>query len=312
MRRENFVRIRSRPKGLALAAALICCIGAAPPAKPPTPSEIVAQAPASAWRAIAPEDLLVIDYDGGARTIVQLAPEFAPVHVANIRALANANYWAGAAVYRVQDNYVAQWGINDDGKPLPAGVVKRPPAEYDRPVRGLAIRPFAYPDSYAPRAGHALGWPVAWNPRTGRANLTHCYGYVGVGRDMAPDTGTGGELYAVIGHAPRHLDRNIAVVGRVIEGIEQLSALPRGTENLGFYKEGTVARKISGIRLASSLPEAERPSFQAMSEASPSFASYVRARANRNDAFFNVPAGGVDICNAPVPVRRTPARAPRQ
>jgi peptidylprolyl isomerase len=133
---------------------------------------------------------------------------------------------------------------------------------------------------------------------------------VGVGRDMAPDTGMGGELYAVIGHAPRHLDRNIALVGRVVEGIEQLSALPRGTETLGFYKTGTVARMIRSVRLASALPAAERPRFQVMRTGSASFGAYVRARANRRDAFFNVPAGGVDLCNAPVPVRRTPAPSP--
>jgi peptidylprolyl isomerase len=118
----------------------------------------------------------------------------------------------------------------------------------------------------------------------------------------------GGELYAVIGHAPRHLDRNIAIVGRVVEGIEQLSALPRGTEALGFYKEGTVAKRITAVRLASAVPEAERPSFQYMAETSPGFASYLRARANRRDDFYQVPASGVDVCNAPVPVRRTPAR----
>ena len=282
--------------------------GAQPAAKPLTPSDIVAQAPASAWQTIPPEDLLVIDLDPTGRTVIQLAPEFAPVHVANIRALADASYWTGSSVYRVQDNYVVQWGTNDDGKPLPAGVVKHPPAEYDRPLQGLAVRPLGYPDAYAPRVGHALGWPVAWNPRTGRANLTHCYGFVGVGRDMAPDTGTGGELYAVIGHAPRHLDRNIAVVGRVVDGMEHLSALTRGTEALGFYKEGSIARRILTVRLASQLPPDQQPSFQAMRETSPSFVAYVRARANRQDDFFQVPAGGVDLCNAPVPIRRTPAR----
>jgi peptidylprolyl isomerase len=117
----------------------------------------------------------------------------------------------------------------------------------------------------------------------------------------------GGELYAVIGHGPRQLDRNIAIVGRVIEGIEQLSALPRGTEALGFYKEGTVAKRILAVRLASALPAAERPSFQYMDETSASFAAYVRTRANRQDDFYRVAAGGVDLCNAPVPIRRTPA-----
>jgi peptidylprolyl isomerase len=291
---------------LALAAAAQArAVPAAP--RPPTPSEIVARAPAAAWESVRPEDLLVIDYADGGRSVIQLAPAFAPVHVANIRALANADYWRGSSVYRVQDNYVSQWGVNEGGPAVPAGVAKRPPAEYDRPVRGLAIRPLGYPDSYAPRVGHALGWPVAWNPRTGRANLAHCYGMVGVGRDMSPDTGMGGELYAVIGHAPRHLDRNIALVGRVIDGMEHLSALRRGTETLGFYKEGTVARAIRTARLASTLPAAERPSFQVMRTGSASFAAFVTARANRKDDFFNVPAGGVDLCNAPVPVRRTPA-----
>ena len=290
---------------LALAAAAQAA--AAPPAKPKTPTEIVAEAPASSWRAIPADELLVIDLKSGGRVVIQLAPQFAPVHVANIQKLAQANWWDGAAIYRVQDNYVAQWGNNESERPLPPGVVEQPPAEYSRPVEGLQLRPIGYADSYAPQTGHALGWPVAWNPATGQANLTHCYGYVGVGRGLSPDTGTGGELYAVIGHAPRHLDRNIAVVGRVIEGIEHMSALPRGTEALGFYAEESQHVPLSRVALASQLPAAERPSYQFMETASASFADYVRARANRNDDFFIVPAGGVDVCNAAVPVRKTPA-----
>jgi peptidylprolyl isomerase len=293
-------------KQFLLAASALALLAAAPP-KPLTPPEIVAQAPASAWRAIPAEDLLVIDYEGGGRTIIQLAPAFAPVHVANIRALAGGGYWAGASVYRVQDNYVAQWGTNDDKKPLPAAVVRKPPAEYTRAARGLAIRPFGYSDPYAVRTGHSGGWAVA-QYRDGQVSLTHCYGTVGVGRDLHPDTGMGGELYAVIGHGPRQLDRNIAIVGRVVEGIEQLSALPRGTEALGFYKEGTIAGRISAVRLASALPAGERPRFHYLSETSTSVADYVRTRANRQDDFYRVAAGGVDLCNAPVPVRRTPAR----
>ncbi|GAA4030285.1 hypothetical protein GCM10022281_07060 [Sphingomonas rosea] len=290
-----------------IALLALAAVAAAPSAKPLTPSEIVSKAPAADWQTVSPADLLVIDYEGGGRTVIQLAPDFAPVHVANVRALANAGYWKGSSIYRVQDNYVAQWGVNEGGPPTPAGVVAKPPAEYSRSVKGLTLRPLGYADQYAPRVGHAGGWPVAWNPKTGRANLTHCYGMVGVGRDMAPDTGMGGELYAVIGQAPRHLDRNIALVGRVIEGIENMSALPRGTEALGFYKAGTVARKIASVRLASAMPATDRPSFQVMRTTGATFASYIHARANRQDQFFQVPAGGVDLCNAPVPVRRTPA-----
>ena len=115
----------------------------------------------------------------------------------------------------------------------------------------------------------------------------------------------------MIGHAPRHLDRNIAVVGRVIEGIERLSALPRGTEALGFYKDESQHVPISSVRLASEIPPAERPAFQYMDTESATFGAYVKARANRKDDFFIRPAGGVDLCNVAVPVRRKPARLGR-
>ena len=127
---------------------------------------------------------------------------------------------------------------------------------------------------------------------------------MGVGRDLSPDTGTGGELYAVIGQAPRQLDRNIALIGRVIEGIDKLSSLPRGSEALGFYKDKAQYAPIARIRLASDMPQGERPAFEYMDTSGAVFASYVRLRANRKDAFYDRPAGGVDLCNVQVPVRK--------
>ncbi len=289
-----------------IAILSLLALAAAAPA-PKTPTEIVNAAPANAWKTIPADDLLVMQLANGARVVIQLAPAFAPVHVANLRSLAKAHWWDKASIYRVQDNYVVQWGKNESNDPLPPGVVARPPAEYARPLKGLTVTPLPYPDDYAPKAGYAIGWPIGYDPKGGTANLTHCYGYVGVGRDLSPDTGTGGELYAVIGHATRHLDRNIAVVGRVIGGIENLSSLPRGTEALGFYKERSQDVPIAWVRLASDMAPAERPSFQMMDTNAPAFAAYVKARANRKDDFFIRPAGGVDLCNAPVPIR--PARA---
>src|SRR6185312_12393086 len=111
------------------------------------------------------------------------------------------------------------------------------------------------------------------------------------------DTGTGGELYAVIGQAPRQLDRNIALVGRVVDGIERFSSLPRGTGDLGFYKDKAQYVPIASIRLASDMPAGERPSYQVLDTNSAAFASYLHLRANRHDAFYERPAGGVDLCN---------------
>jgi peptidylprolyl isomerase len=293
------------------ALALLPLVAAQAPAPAPpkklTPNDVVNSAPRSAWVRIPAEDLLVMTLDGGGRVVVQLAPDFAPAHVANIRKLALSTYWQGASVYRVQDNYVAQWGLGEIERALPAGVVERPAHEYWREGASLQLTALGSTDPYASQgAGFSKGWPVA-RYGDGNVSLTHCYAMVGVARGLAPDTGSGGELYAIIGHAPRQLDRNIAIVGRVVQGIELLSSLPRGTEALGFYKKGTVAKPISSIALASALPEASRPAFEYLDERSPAFATYLKLRANRDDDFYRTPAGGVDLCNAPVPVRVVPA-----
>ncbi len=268
------------------------------------PAEVIKNSAVGDWRTVEPENLLIMELRGGGRVAIELATDFAPVHVANVRALARGGWWTPASVYRIQENYVVQWGLNEGEKPLPGGVVKAPPAEYDRAIAGLPIRPLGFPDSYAPMVGHVNGWPVGYDPEAGRAWMTHCYGMVGVGRDLHPDTGTGGELYAAIGHAPRHLDRNIATIGRVLEGIEQLTAHPRGTEALGFIKDPKNHIPVVRIRLAADIPPAQRPSYEVMRTDTPTFSAYVTGRANRSGSFFQRPAGGVDICNALVPTRR--------
>jgi peptidylprolyl isomerase len=295
----------SMTRRLAAALPIALISGAASPAPAPapvTPGTIVAKAVAADWAAVPAEDLLLLDLSNGRRVVIALAPAFAPVHIANIRTLTRAGWFAGISINRVQDNYVTQWGDATEKKPLPAGIVAQPPAEYDRPTRGIAFAALPYRDAYAAQAGHVAGWPAASDGS--RVWLTHCYGMVGVGRNMAPDTGTGAELYTVIGHAPRHLDRNIATVGRVLAGMDALSALARGDEtNMGFYKEDAARPVIAGARIAADLPAAERPRFELLRTDRPIFAAWVKARANRQDDFFVRPAGGVDICNVTPPVR---------
>ena len=176
------------------------------------------------------------------------------------------------------------------------------PAEYERPAKGLAIMPLGSADTYAP-SGFWKGWPVATDPKAGTAWLAHCYGSVGVGRDNPPDTGDGSELYAVIGHGPRHLDRNITLVGRVIDGIEAHSSLPRGTGPLGFYKTPAEQTAITRVRFAS----AADPRYEVLDSGSPAFAAYLQARANRT-GFFIRSAQATDLCNVQVPARRVAAR----
>ncbi len=349
---------------LALALALpAAALSAAPqasqapdkaePPKQRTSGEIVKAAPASDWASIAPEDLLVMtlapDAAGKPRNVIiqTLPAPFSQGWIGNMRKLALAHWWDNGAVYRVQDNWVAQFGDPDEdtpqAKPLPAGLAVVPESEYTQPVMNIAdkalktkieqallakarmlvaetppnVRAGAHKyssylglklspsrgDAYASMTVNWQGWPFAIED--GKIWPTHCYATVGVGRNNSPDTGTGAELYAVIGTPPRQLDRNIAVVGRVIEGIEHLSSLPRAPGN-GMYNDKAKNTPILSIRLASTLPPAEQPRFQYLSTESQTFRDYVSARVNRRDAFYIYAAGSADICNIPVPIRRAP------
>lgn len=253
---------------------------------------------------------LAADADGRSRRVViqLMPPPFSLGWVQNIRTLAASRWWDGTSINRVQDNYVVQWGDATEKKPLPPGLSKVPESDYVHPrslPRPKGLDPLFIPPNDLNRwTSFFGGFPVAGvgTPDSERNWPIHCYGMVGVGRNMPPDTGTGAELYVVIGHAPRHLDRNIALVGRVIEGIEHLSSLPRGTGALGFYEKESERVPILSIRTG--IEAREVPRFEYLWPESETFARYAEARANRRDAFFILPGGGADICNMPVPVRR--------
>ncbi len=303
MHRGVHLRCMSRSTPALLALALAAPLSLAAPALAQI-SE--AAALPGDWKTISDDEILIVTLKNGHQVFIRLAARYAPAHVANIRKLAEARWWDGTSVYRVQDNYVAQWGDPTEKKPLPPLVIANPPAEYEWSGWD-GVTSFTRPDSYAERTGHSAdGWSLAGNAT--HSWLPHCYGAVGVARDLAPSTGSGAELYAVIGHAPLHLDRNIAVAGRVIEGIGWLSSLPRGTGGgLGLYEDPAQRVPILSVRLASQLPEDERPRFQYRATDNPRFTAWIKARENRQNEFFTVPAGGVEICNAEAPVRRMPA-----
>ena len=287
--------------------AILAAQAAAPAPKTLSAQDIIDSAPAAAWKTIPPEDILHVRLAGGRDVYIQLAPAFSPVHVANVRALARGNYWKGATVYRVQDNFVAQWGIDETKRALPGGVVEVPPAEYERDAKGLAFTKLGQSDPYSDEAGFSGGWPMS--VRNGKAALAYCYGTVGVARNEAPDTGMGAELFAIIGGPPRRLDRNLAVVGRVIEGIEHLSALPRGPiAERGFYGKAVTPVPIESVSVLADRPASEQVRFERFDTEAPDFAAYLTKKTADTNAFYVVPAGGVDLCSATVPVRRVAAK----
>ena len=278
---------------------------AAVAAKRPTMAEVIAASTPADWRPLDPADTVYLTLDSG-RVVIELAPAFAPEHATNIRTLVRGGYFDGLAVIRSQDNFVVQWGDPDGKRPLGVARATLPP-EFTVPI--AAATPFTVlpdVDGYAPQVGFVNGFPAARDPATGQAWLAHCYAMVGAGRGNEPDSGNGAELYVVTGHAPRQLDRNIALVGRVVQGMELLSTLPRGTGPLGFYEQPSQYVPIRSARLAADLPPGERLQLEVMRTDTATFAALVESRRNRSDDWYRVPAGHIDLCNVPIPVRPRP------
>ncbi len=301
------MRLATLALALSLVAAAPAIAQDASKAKPRSAKDIIDAAPASAWRTLDPANTLYMELESG-RVIVELATGFAPEHVANIKAMAKGGFWDGLSIYRSQDNFVVQFGDADaddkaKAKPLPAGTKEKLPVEFTRSAKAARFDRLPDVDGWAQQVGFIDGFPVARDPKAGTAWLTHCYGMLGAGRSNEPDSSIGAELYVVIGQAPRALDRQLSAVGRVVKGMDLLSTIVRGPDPMGFYEKPDQRTTIKAMRLASEVPQAERTPLQLLRTDSQAFIDATEARRNRVDDFYKIPAGHIDLCNVPLPVR---------
>lgn len=298
------------PRRTILAAALIAMATCLPsqakdtPAKPqPALADIIKASSPSDWRELDPKNTLYLELPAG-RVVIELAPQYAPNHVANIKALVREGYFDGLSVMRAQDNYVVQWGDPSESRVIKTAK-KTLKAEFTASItRDIPFTALPDVDTYAPAVGYSNGLPAARDTQSGRTWLTHCYGMVGVGRDNDADSGGGTDLYVVIGHAPRHLDRNVTLVGRVMQGMELLSAMPRGTGALGFYEKPEQYVPIKSIRIAADVPSSERSHLEVIRTDTPTFKAIVESQRFRGGDWYKVAAQHVEVCNVPIPVRQ--------
>lgn len=295
-------------------ASLHVVVGEPRKSSGPVMADVLAASKPGDWRALDPENTLYLELAAG-RVVIELAPAFAPRHVANVKALARERYYDGLAIVRAQDNYVVQWADPEAEKPELARKIEHAqrtlPGEFDRAFDSrLPFTRLPEGDVYAPEVGFSDGFPVARDRRHGRMWLVHEYGMVGAGRDIAPDSGGGTELYVVIGQAPRHLDRNVTLLGRVVQGMELLSTLPRGPAPMGFYTNAEQRVPIRAVRVAADVPESERSALEILRTDTPVFRQLIEARRNRREEWFQVPVGRIEIANVPIPVRLKSPVAP--
>lgn len=277
-----------------------------------TMSDVLAAAKPADWRKLDPENTLYMELAGG-RVVIELAPEFAPEHVANVRTLVHGKYFDGLTIVRSQDNFVVQWAdpAEADHRKSVGEAKKTLPPEFDRRAAGLHFISLPDPDTYAPQTGFVSGFPAARDKADGTAWLVHCYSMVGAGRDNAVDSGPGNEIYVVSGHAPRQLDRNVALFGRVVQGMELLAVMPRGTAAMGFYDKAEQRVPIREIRVAADVPAEQRTALEVLRTDTQTFTDLIEARRNRQDEWYKYKAGRIDVCNVPLVVRAVPGEKNR-
>lgn len=295
-------------RGAAALFALLCAAGTSRAAVRTYVTEIpeiLAQSPASDWETIADDDLIYLQLATGT-VVIELAPFASPEHVAQWRALIRSGYYATSSIQRVQENYVVEWGESTGA--LSLGEVSAKLAGETTfaftPAMQKAFLPLDVADTYAPHVGFIDAFPVGVDKQRRRAWIVHCHGVTGAVQDD-PRTSPGGTYpYVAIGNPARELDGKIAVVGRVIEGIDRLTVLPRGQGVYGILDEKNYI-PILGTRLASDVADKERRRFEQLRTGSKTFAQLLRVRrgAPSDSKGTGHPLHPVDICSIPLPVR---------
>jgi len=256
------------------------------------------------WRQVDPDNLVFMELAEGS-VLIELNPRFAPKTVKQFRQLVQDHFYDGLGFYRVIDGFVAQGGDGSDlGELSDVPLIK---AEFERSWSDdFPFTPVQKLDLFAPETGFIEGFAVARDPSKDRVWLTHCPGVIAMARNDDPDSSRT-DFYIVIGQAPRYLDRNMNVFGRVIHGMEVVQQIRRGPANdNGIIRDDMQASRIRSLRLGSDIPDEERPAAYVMDTNSPGFSGVLRDRRERKQRFFHhQPPPVLDVCQVPMAGRVT-------
>lgn len=250
------------------------------------------------WRVTDPDNTVVMTLDTGV-VIIELNPAFAPATVAQFKRLLTEEFYDGLGFYRVIDGFVAQGGdASDIGEQSAEPMIE---AEFERRWSDdLRFTPVQNPDLYAPETGFIDGFAVGRDSESNKVWLTHCPGTVAMARGNEPNSSLT-DFYIVTGQAPRYLDRNLTIFGRVVFGMEYVQSIKRGpAAKGGIIEDATDQSIMRTVRLAADIPVAERPQVLVRNSSSTAFAAMLEARRHRVAEFFHhKPPPVLDVCQVP-------------
>ncbi len=268
---------QAAPKGKAVATPQ--------PAAPAKPG-------AADWRIPDPNDVLVIDTNKG-RILVELVPEVAPQNAAQIRALAHENFYDGQKFFRVIEGFMDQTG---DPQNSGVGGSTKPSVQAEFLFRRGISTPFVLAaDQSVAEVGFIKSLPVMSQsmmlaPMTKDQMVSawglYCQGVAGMARDSDPNSGNS-QFFLMRAPFPS-LERNYTAFGRVISGMEAVTAIKVG-EPVAEPQD-----YMERVRLLADLPEKERPRVRVIDPNGAWFkAEVARVRALKGTAFsacdINIP-----------------------
>ena len=281
----------------ACAAAAAVAASAAPRPKAPVAPQAAPAASAapgpSDWRTPDPNNVLVIDTNKG-RIIVEMTPEVAPLHVAQVRALAHENFYDGLRFFRVIDKFMDQTG---DPQNNGQGGSSKPniPAEFT--FRRGSDLPFVLAaDQTVAEIGFIRSLPVEsqsmmlaamTKDQKVTAWALYCQGVMGMARDENPDSGN--SQFFLMRYPYPSLERKYTAWGRVISGQDVVRAIKTG-EPVEDPQD-----RMERVRVLADLPEKDRPKVRVIDPQGPWFkAEIARVRAAKGADFT--------ACDVDIPV----------
>ena len=267
------------------------------------------------WNALDPDNTVYMVLPEGT-VVIQLNPVFAPKTVKHFKQLLEERFYLGTSFYRVIDGFVAQGGDESDIDGSQSADTLEAEFEIDWPVKPadkeeaknwepMSWTPVQTDDMFAAYTGFIDGFPAARDDKkAGKAWLTHCPGTVAMARNEDPDSSST-DFYIVIGPAPRYLDRNLTVFGRVVWGMDIVQRIKRGPAlDNGIIEEDLERTWIKRMKLASSVDSEQRLDILVADTNSDGFKKMLKQRRNRNEEFFHhKPPKVLDVCQVPVPAR---------
>ena len=245
----------------------------------------VALAEEVTWREVDPDNLVLMELTEG-QVVIELSPRFAPQTVKQFRRLVREKFYNGLGFYRVIDGFVAQAGDGSDLGELSQVPLIDAEFEFELDVDSPYL-PVQSNDLFAAETGFVDGFAVARDRRSNSAWPVHCPGVVAMARNEGRDSSRT-DFYIVIGQAPRYLDRNMNVFGRVIAGMDVVQRVQRGrASDNGIIEDETTSTRIRDAVIASDLEKPQRPTAYVMDTMSQGFSDLLDDRRNRKQKFFH-------------------------